>query len=55
MFNESQVKVFEKERHAIRRITGKNIEVLAVALATSKYFDNYNRYGKHNILAKFET
>ena len=54
MFNESQIKVFEKDRHDIRRITGKNIEVLVVALASSKYFDNYNRYGKHNILAKFD-
>ena len=54
MFDESQVKVFEKDRHDIRRITGENIEVLVVALASSKYFDNYNRYGKHNILAKFD-
>jgi len=53
-FDESQVKVFEKDRHDIRRITRKNIEVLVVALASSKYFDNYNRYGKHNILAKFD-
>ena len=54
MFDESQVKVFENDRHDVKRITGKNIEVLVVALASSKYFDNYDIYGKHNILAKFD-
>lgn len=52
MFNEREIQKFQKDRVNIPKIIGKNLDVLVVALASSVYFSNYRRYGRHDILSK---
>lgn len=52
MFDDSQVDVFQKDRDDIPRITDKKTKVKVVALASSEYFENYAKYGRHDILSK---
>lgn len=52
-FDGSQVEVFQQDRDDLPKITGKDIKVRVVALASSKYFKNYRKYGRHDILSKF--
>ena len=52
MFKEIEILGFQRDRQKIPKIVGKELGVYIVALASSKYFKNYGKYGKHNILSK---
>lgn len=52
MFSKNEVQEFQKDRENIPAIIGKDLDVVVVALASSEYFKNYRKYGRHDILSK---
>lgn len=52
MFKESEVREFQRDRINVPAITSKKLNVFVIALASSKYYKNYSKYGRHDILSK---
>lgn len=53
-FYKSQVVTFQKDKGDIKSITNKDIDVYVIALASSRYFENYNKHGKNDLLSNFD-
>lgn len=51
-FKEREILEFQKDRTNIPKITAQKLDVFVVALASSKYFKNYDKYGRRGILSK---
>ncbi|MBA7581357.1 hypothetical protein ES708_23259 [subsurface metagenome] len=54
MFKESQIRAFQKDRDDIPKIVGKEIDTKIIALASSHYYENYDKFGQKDILKKFD-
>jgi len=54
MFKESQIYAFQKDRDDIPKIVGKEIDTKIIALASSRYYENYEKFGKKDILKNFD-
>lgn len=52
MFKESDIQEFQKDRTNIPELTGKDLNIHIIALASSRYYENYSKYGKKNILSE---
>ncbi len=53
-FHKSQVITFKDDKASIESIIGRDIDVMVIALASSKYFENYGTYGQNDLLSKFD-
>lgn len=53
MFKESQMRAFQKDRDDIPKIVGKQIDTNIIALASSHYYENYDKFGQNDMLKKF--
>ena len=54
MFKESQIRTFQKDRDDIPKIAGKKIDTKIIALASSKYYENYEKFGQNDMLTNFD-
>lgn len=54
MFKESQICAFQKDRADIPKIIDKEIDTKIIALASSKYYENYEKFGQNDILKIFD-
>ena len=54
MFKESQICAFQKDRDDIPKIVGKEIDTKIIALASSKYYENYEKFGQNDMLKIFD-
>ena len=51
MFKGNDVREFQKDRVNVPAIAGNELNVFVIALASSEYYRNYRKYGKHDILS----
>ena len=52
-FKESQIRAFQKDRDDIPKIVDKKIDTKIIALASSHYYENYDKFGQNDMLANF--
>ena len=53
MFKESQIRAFQKDRDDIPKIVDKKIDTKIIALASSRYYENYDKFGQNDLLKEF--
>ena len=54
MFKESQIRAFQKDRDDIPKTVDRKIDTKIIALASSQYYKNYEKFGQNNILEYFD-
>ncbi|MDD5702227.1 MAG: hypothetical protein PHU23_09290 [Dehalococcoidales bacterium] len=54
-FTRSQIEEFKKDRDNINLLVGRPVKVSLIAIVSSQYLDNFNKYGKaKDLLSPFE-